>query len=176
MKIFVPALLAITVLFLVSCQQEPDVILDDVTPPGTDTIAHTSLVFRVVESDPQTPGDSIVRMVYRIQQNGEKKIKIEETYSWDQSDTAIYFYSYDAQNHLNSIKAGPVSSPNYFPVKYDFTWLNNRLTRISVDTMGFAESFDYSYTAAGANTIVTCVKTPSDDIFGPDYVLSLIHI
>jgi hypothetical protein len=66
MKVSVTALLAFFVLFLSSCQQEPDVILDDVDPgnPPVDTTPRITNIFKVVEEYHDQPiPDSSVRIV-----------------------------------------------------------------------------------------------------------------
>lgn len=103
MKILVPAFLAFTIFFLSSCQQEPDVILEDPTPPASDV--DTTMLLQYIVLDANNQSDTIDKMVF----------------------------TYDAQKRITSyfLAAGAFGNENtdYFytgnntlPYKYIWTW------------------------------------------------------
>lgn len=91
MRIFVSALLAFVILFLSSCQQEPDVILDDVTP---DPSADSMRLLQYIELDTtQLPGlDTTSKIVYTY--DTQKRVtRSEMTFSITGDETIEYFYN-----------------------------------------------------------------------------------
>jgi hypothetical protein len=172
MRLFIA--FAVLLMLASSCQRELDI--DVQQRPTGDSTAHITPMFRIVEIDDGFPGDSIVSVVTRIEQNGVKTVIMAQTYSWTPGDTLFNVFSYDAQGRLLTIKNGPSRNMATYDVRYQFTWNAGRLIKVVGDTLGaFAESMDLVYTSNGANSVVTSTRIPTYDLIQPDIIYTTKH-
>jgi len=171
---FKSLLLVLTVvsIFAWACQREIELNVQQ--RPTGDSTEHITSMFRVVEIDPNFPGDSSVRIIKRIELNGVTKVIMAEVASWVPTDTAFTLFTYDAQGHLSSMTNGPDADMSTYFARYQFTWTGNRLTKVMADTLGsFAESYDFSYSPSGANSVVTSVHVPSNDVISSGGIITV---
>jgi len=159
---------------LFSCQREVEDILSD---NRTDTTARLVSTYRVVEVNAlSVPQDSFTR-VFKTYVSGTTKTVVETMVSsFAPTDTGITTFSYNADGKLTSIKDIWARDPATILSETRFTWNAGRLTKAVFDTMGvFERSIDFNYSAAGGNTVVTPLETPSQDIILPNYTSRITH-
>ena len=155
-------------LLLTSCQKE---IKWELNTPA-DSTAHIVPMMKITRIDVMSnPQDSIIHLINTQYLNGQKTIIVSEVDPQFPGDSMNSYYKYNAQGRLIEINTTYSSMPAGSQEKYTFTWNSNKLMKIVYDTLGvFSDSWDLTYTPAGANTDITITRTPPGGTITPTYI------
>lgn len=139
-----------------ACKKEPPV--DKPDTPQTST-GDTTKILTLIEYfyNNGNLNDSAIRTLTATTVNGEKKFIIEEAST---DDTSYAVYRLNAQNQLAEV----IYTANSDPGSQDrdtYEWVAGNISKIKMYSNGAVTStYDFNYTIAGSNTIITYTEWP----------------